>query len=1016
MNDLEKKLESMQHIMDVTPSDFAEQADILDSLGVELRNQFQRSRDMEDLETAIISAQQAVYHTQPDDPAQATYLNNLGLCFVDRFEANAAIGDLETAITTAEMALDVTNAQHPNRPLFLNNLGNGLKTRFTQTGTIADLEKAIRITQEATNATPQDHDNRSMFLSNLGSHLGTRFARTGDMVDLEEAIERTRQAVKITPSNHGSLARRLGNLGVLFRDKFGRTGLMADLEEAIKTTEEAINAASQDDANLPVFLSNLGNSLGDRFKRTGAIADLHKAIEASHKAVEAIPSGHYHGASLNNLGILLGDKFARTGATEDLEEAIKVARLAVDATPLTHPERAKHLNNLALRLGDKFETTRAADDLEEAIETVRLAVQGTPLDHPDRVGCVNNLEGFLRYRFASKGNIADLEEAIVTAQQAFDAIPPNHIDRAACLNNIGHGLAARFAAKGAPADLEMSYRRYVSAFNQEASSIYERIKAARSLLSSPFLLQDKHNQFEYASQSIELLPHLTPHSLQNADKQHLLLEAAGLASDAAAIALISQDSPPMAVSWLETGRGVLASALQYLRADLSALQKRHHRLSASFEAFRAILDSPIPPILFNPNEDTTFNAAAETSKRTQAQKQLDQLIGEIRRHPGFDRFLLPPTTQEIQCAGVHGPIIVINISRHRCDALVVLQTDIRCIELTRATYEEIHKRRQSVSLTSSATLEWLWDSIVHPILERLGYTQRPAHEECPRIWWIPTGPLVGFPLHAAGYHLEGRGRTALDQIASSYATSLQSIIHTRQKQPAKCEGANMVLVAMENTPGNQSLNHAGDEISAVRAFSDLIHVKPTAPEKTKEEVQSSLEFCQVFHFAGHGRTDPRQPLRSLLLLDDWKEDPMTVGGLLETNLQRKQPFLAYLSACGTTQVSDDRSVDENIHLTSAFQLAGFRHVIGTLWQVDDGLCVDMARLTYDFLGRNGLNDESVSRGLHNASKTLRDQWVARQMGIDITAESVGTGIRDGNLCEDEERDPLHWVPYVHFGV
>jgi CHAT domain-containing protein len=59
------------------------------------------------------------------------------------------------------------------------------------------------------------------------------------------------------------------------------------------------------------------------------------------------------------------------------------------------------------------------------------------------------------------------------------------------------------------------------------------------------------------------------------------------------------------------------------------------------------------------------------------------------------------------------------------------------------------------------------------------------------------------------------------------------------------------------------------------------------------------------------------------------------------NLYKNPPFLVYLSAYGRLdQNKDNKSIDESIYLTSAFQLAGFRHVIGTLWHVDDEICVD----------------------------------------------------------------------------
>jgi hypothetical protein len=167
------------------------------------------------------------------------------------------------------------------------------------------------------------------------------------------------------------------------------------------------------------------------------------------------------------------------------------------------------------------------------------------------------------------------------------------------------------------------------------------------------------------------------------------------------------------------------------------------------------------------------------------------------------------------------------------------------------------------------------------------------------------------------------------------------------------------------------------------------------------------------------------------------------------NIRRHSPFLAYLSACGTGQIRDERFVDESIHLISACQLAGFRHVIGTLWEVNDELCVDMARITYegmrDGMRDGSMTDASVCQGLHNATRELRDQWrnmrVKGRRGsrsvrkVDVTlvedkteAWSASDGgqrdDRDVILCGDDDDDDdnesgsgsLHWVPYVHFGV
>ncbi|KPM34887.1 hypothetical protein AK830_g11685 [Neonectria ditissima] len=164
---------------------------------------------------------------------------------------------------------------------------------------------------------------------------------------------------------------------------------------------------------------------------------------------------------------------------------------------------------------------------------------------------------------------------------------------------------------------------------------------------------------------------------------------------------------------------------------------------------------------------------------------------------------------------------------------------------------------------------------------------------------------------------------------------------------------------MQNTPNQKPLKHASDEVDAVVAVCESMGLPLDWPRPHKADVSSALEACRMFHFAGHGSTHPTEPLQSQLLLDDWDREPFTVASLLETNLTSHPPFLAYLSACGTGQILDERSVDESIHLAKDCQLAGFRHAVGTLWSVDDGLCVDMARMTYEFLRDEGIRDDCL---------------------------------------------------------
>lgn len=126
-----------------------------------------------------------------------------------------------------------------------------------------------------------------------------------------------------------------------------------------------------------------------------------------------------------------------------------------------------------------------------------------------------------------------------------------------------------------------------------------------------------------------------------------------------------------------------------------------------------------------------------------------------------------------------------------------------------------------------------------------------------------------------------------------------------------------------------------------------------------------------------------------------------------------------------------------MHLISAFHTAGFRHVIGTLWKVEDKYCVDMANLIYKEIANGGMTDRSVSIGLHNASRALRTRWVHSEMDRRERRRVGSYGRSDDTSCgtscknqpeemkpelprdmvpDDDDDADFHWARYIHFGV
>ena len=760
------------------------------------------------------------------------------------------------------------------------------------------------------------------------------------------------------------------------------------------------------------------------------MADLDTAIQRLQEALDRTPTDHPDRAHrLYCLGVGYRDRYLATGTMADLDIAIQRFQEAFDRTIIDHPDRAHRLYCLGVGYRDRYQATGAMADLDIAIQRFQEAFDRTMIDHPDRAHRLYCLGVGYRDRYLATGAMADLDTAIQRLQEALDRTPIDHPDRALRLEGLGVGYDNKYQATGAMADLDIAIQRYQEALENATSLAKDRLRAGRALLTIHAQAKKWVDAFETASKTIPLVPSLAPRSLENSDKQRLLVRTSGLASDGAAIALNAAQSPVHAIQLLELGREVIAGSLNEIRADISELQQKHPRLAEEYINFRNQLDT------------AKTLTQRQVDQRYTAGQKLEEEIQKIRTLPGFDRFLLAPSEDELKSAAKYGPIVVINVSEYRCDALIIESHQIRSLELPHLSSDDI-RLRVIKDLWAPEILEWIWEAIAQPILNTLGFTKQPPEGCWPRIWWIPTGQLNKFPLHAAGHHIDGSTETVLDRVISSYSSSIKAIIHGR-RQRHSLEGipsapVRALLIAIESAPGSSRLPFATGEVEMLHDLCQSMALDPIKSGRRKQNVMSHLPHCDIFHFAGHGYTDANDPSKSYLLLEDGESDPLTVADLLDLNLRERSPFLAYLSACGTGRIKGDEFVDENIHLISACQLAGYRHVVGTLWEVKDETCVDMARLTYEGIRDRGMTDESVAWGLHKAARELRGRWLSKSVkaeGGSILAgeEDVSLGVdeaaarsygaqrndrlpRDMVPRDDDEKEAGLWVPYVHFGV
>lgn len=485
---------------------------------------------------------------------------------------------------------------------------------------------------------------------------------------------------------------------------------------------------------------------------------------------------------------------------------------------------------------------------------------------------------------------------------------------------------------------------------------------------------------------IGLLPQLAARELRRGDQEFRLGRWTGIAVDAAACALAAGD-PEKAVTLLEQGRGVLLSRALDVRTDLTALRAGHPSMAAEFEELREALDGPPATptgIAADSPAATRVDEDRQRAVRRARSTRWEELLAEIRAQDGFAGFggALPPDPMSGQ--GDQGPVVFLNVSELRSDAIILDAGRIRTVPLDVRPHEATRQTRKMLDALSPErildparqkpvhqVLAWLWDALVEPVADCLDLRVPAPGKALPRIWWVPTGPLALLPVHAAGHYGPGvrtGSRSLLDRAVPSYAPTVRALTAARaRREPAA--PPNPLVVAMSRTPGAGPLPQAGAEAEAVRELfpGSLVLADEGA---TRERIVEELPRHTWAHFACHAVTDRETPSRGRLLLHDHRLHPLTVADVSGLDLGRLE--LAYLAACGSAQTGL-RHADEAIHLASSFQLAGFSQVIATLWPVADRFAQTFATDVYRQLAKDG-GGRASARAVHRATLNARDLY------------------------------------------
>jgi tetratricopeptide (TPR) repeat protein len=992
--------------LDVATKD--KRALVLNRLGTRLMARFEHASCMKDLEDAINFTREAVTLNDNKVAIYKTDLTNMLAKRYSKKKGNRLESDIEEAVRMGSEALaDVIKAPGFMNPSIKHAL-MALSSAMKNSNRMESIEEAIRKASEALadviDCSILMNPSIAHVLMALSSAMESKYSGSDNAADLNLTIAFSELALQAVPLQRRELRAKLQhNLSGYLDEKYRMTGELRILEQAITAEMKALEGMPIENLDRAILLSGMANRLEHKYHRTGALNDLTEAISYEERALETVSGSENASVRanfLNDLGNKLELQYDRTKKSAHLKQAIIQTEAALQLCNDGQRTQTACWNNLSNKLRKLYDSTKKPDVtvIKRAIECGELAEKAGVLDSPDLAAVYTNL--------SSCYSVSDLSDkhdrAIGYAQKAVEVCPKSHISRGIALHNLGFQWTEKYLRTKDERDQQEAIDSLLASFKEKGSSPSIRLKSA-FLVSHLLVSAAKWETLSsVTADAIMLLPRVSPRSLDQLDQQNSLREYNGFASLAAAAAFQVGREASVALGLLELGRGIITGHRFEMRTDLDELRKAYPALAKTFEELRKELDPGNSHLAISTNLTQKPLSGSSTSQRYHANENFEKIIAEIRTKDGFHNFLLPPTETEVRKTALAGTIIIVNVSI-RCDAIFVSKDSIEHIHLPNLNKARVEKEKTALKQTTLALqLRWLWLAVAKPVLEKMELTEdrTDSTELWPRVWWILTGQMCLFPIHAAASD-DGRA-SVINRMVSSYSSSLKALMYTRSLKRPEPICAQTVLGYMDETPPMGTklfdpLQHVRAEVEAVAELRPTSNDPIVLRRPSKNDILTHLttkdqnRHCEVFHFAGHGSSNTSDPSKSCVYLED---GPLTVRTMMEEKLQERPPLLAYIAACWSGNTRN--LYDEGIHLMGAFQVAGFRHVVGSLWVLNDNFSLKVARGVYRKLLDRGLREDQMALCLHDTIRELREQG---EVGLLKTPLS-----------------PMSWAAYIHMGI
>ncbi len=855
----------------------------------------------------------ALHEAIPASVAAAEILNCLGRLAIDQ-------GSFEEARRHLERALAIGRGHAPGSLVVAETRSQlavifGIRSDFD--AAMDHMRGALEIQERLAPLSPD--------VVQTLSRLGLASRRMGRLAEAEAHYRRALEIQqRLEPDGHGT-ARVLINLGALAM----RRGRLARAEELFWRSFEIFKALSPESLEVAGCYSNLGGVLELRGNLEAAQRYHHRALELVERlAPENLNLGIIFD-SLGGLALRRGDPAV---ARRHFERALAV-RERVAPGSVSVARSLRDLGRAAAAAG-RLEDARRLLERALAIQR-RVAPGGLELAHTlDRLGEVA----------ARRQQLADAESYHREALAVHRRLAPGTLAEAvscqrlaAICRRLGRGEEARQLYALATAALEAQEHRVGGSYEDRAGFAASRASLyaeSIDLLVEQGRLAEAFEVLE-RSRSRAFLELLGRRDLSFAADVPAQLEERRRGADErydrvlGQLARLSGEAPE--------ARG------EALRAELREARRRQQEVKAQIRA--------ISPRLSALRDPEPLDLQATRELLAPGTVLLAYSLGEAGGH----LFAVGHGEEEIRVFPVAAGLAALRDEVARLRALLRPGESIDAIRFRALRLGELLLAPAASSITGAQRLLILPQGPLHAL--PFAALALPAEAGEPR-YLVELGPVAVAASATVFAELVGRRRDRGEIRLSAFGDPLYPGSETPAEQRGPALRAVLELgLRLDPLPASRAEVESLGKLFPER--SEVFFGADASEENAKAAARSS----NALHFACHAVVDDRFPLESALVLSlpaaprDGREN-----GLLQAweifEQMRIDADLVTLSACDTG-LGKELAGEGMIGLTRAFQYAGARSVLASLWAVNDASTARLMQRFYGELKRGAAKDAAL---------------------------------------------------------